>query len=64
MSETEKIDVKIIPLEEYYKLNWDREFSKNLIYPVPDPNSHFLCSLSLPDDERWRRGWSKCCSSF
>jgi L-2-hydroxyglutarate oxidase len=44
MSETEKIDVKIIPFRgEYYKLKLDREFLvKNLIYPVPDPNFPFL----------------------
>jgi len=36
MSETEKNDVKIIPLEvEYYKLKSESGvFSENLIYPV------------------------------
>ncbi len=44
MSESEKIDVKIIPFRgEYYKLKSDREYLvKNLIYPVPDPNFPFL----------------------
>ncbi|WP_289029794.1 L-2-hydroxyglutarate oxidase, partial [uncultured Algoriphagus sp.] len=37
-------DVKIIPFRgEYYKLKQDKEYLvKNLIYPVPEPNSPFL----------------------
>jgi len=44
MSETEPIDVKIIPFRgEYFKLRKEKEYLvKNLIYPVPDPNFPFL----------------------
>lgn len=44
MSETSKLDVKIIPFRgEYFKLKKEKEYLvKNLIYPVPDPNFPFL----------------------
>lgn len=44
MSETDPIDVKIIPFRgEYYKLRKEKEYLvRNLIYPVPDPNFPFL----------------------
>lgn len=44
MSETDPIDVKIIPFRgEYFKLRKEKEYLvKNLIYPVPDPNFPFL----------------------
>ncbi len=44
MSESQPIDVRIIPFRgEYYKIKPEKHYLvKNLIYPVPDPNFPFL----------------------
>jgi L-2-hydroxyglutarate oxidase len=44
MSQTEPIDVRIVPFRgEYFKIKPEKHYLvKNLIYPVPDPNFPFL----------------------